>query len=96
LSKAATGPAAVDAGESNAKEGKNNVAGEQRAHEADVGGGSGKGNAPAVEDADPNLHIFTERERRKKMKNMFSTLHALLPRLPVKVRAWLSFFSFLD
>jgi hypothetical protein len=96
LSKAATGPAAVDAGESNAKEGKNNVAGEQRAHEADVGGGSGKGNAPVVEDADPNLHIFTERERRKKMKNMFSTLLALLPQLPDKVRAWLSFFSFLD
>jgi hypothetical protein len=27
---------------------------------------------------------------------MFSTLHALLPRLPNKVRAWLSFFSFID
>jgi hypothetical protein len=94
LSKAATGPTAVDADESNAKEGKNNVAGEQRAHEADVGGGNGKGNAPAVEDADPNLHIFTERERRKKMKNMFSTLHMLLPRLPDKVRVLLSFFFF--
>jgi hypothetical protein len=95
-SKAATRPAAVDAGESNAKEGKNNVAGEQRAHEADVGGGSRKGNAAAVEDADPNLHIFTERERRKKTKNMFSTLHALFPQLPDKVRAWLSFFFLIE
>jgi hypothetical protein len=98
-SKAAR-PAAVGAGagESNAKEGKNNIArGQQRALEADVGGGSGKGNAAALEDTDHDLHIFTERERRKKMKNMFSTLHALLPDLPDKVSicAWLSIFSFL-
>ncbi|KAK8512456.1 hypothetical protein V6N13_082995 [Hibiscus sabdariffa] len=30
------------------------------------------------------MHIWTERERRKKMRNMFSTLHALLPQLPDK------------
>ncbi|KAK9005554.1 hypothetical protein V6N11_042982 [Hibiscus sabdariffa] len=30
------------------------------------------------------LHIWTERERRKKMRNMFSSLHALLPQLSVK------------
>lgn len=30
-------------------------------------------------------HVWIERERRKKMKDMFSTLHALLPRLPAKV-----------
>ncbi|KAJ4701730.1 Transcription factor bHLH95-like protein [Melia azedarach] len=30
------------------------------------------------------LHILTERERRKKMRNMFSNLHALLPQLPPK------------
>ncbi|XP_051136420.1 transcription factor bHLH95-like [Andrographis paniculata] len=30
------------------------------------------------------LHIWTERERRKKMRNMFSTLHSLLPHLPPK------------
>ncbi|KAJ1399079.1 Myc-type, basic helix-loop-helix [Sesbania bispinosa] len=29
-------------------------------------------------------HIWTERERRKKMKNMFSTLHSMLPHLPPK------------
>ncbi|XP_042387854.1 transcription factor bHLH95-like [Zingiber officinale] len=30
------------------------------------------------------IHIWTERERRKKMRNMFSSLHALLPHLPAK------------
>ncbi|KAF7840828.1 transcription factor bHLH95-like [Senna tora] len=30
-------------------------------------------------------HIWTERERRKKMKNMFTDLHALLPHLPSKL-----------
>ncbi|KAJ1399084.1 Myc-type, basic helix-loop-helix [Sesbania bispinosa] len=29
-------------------------------------------------------HIWTERERRKKMRNMFSTLHSMLPHLPPK------------
>lgn len=32
-----------------------------------------------------NMHIWTERERRKKMKTMFTDLHALLPHLPPKV-----------
>ncbi|KAE9614143.1 hypothetical protein Lal_00016756 [Lupinus albus] len=31
------------------------------------------------------MHILNERERRKKIKNMFSTLHAFLPQLPSKV-----------
>lgn len=35
---------------------------------------------------DHEMHIWTERERRKKMKNMFASLHALLPHLPSKVR----------
>ncbi|KAJ8763282.1 hypothetical protein K2173_026183 [Erythroxylum novogranatense] len=30
------------------------------------------------------MHIWTERERRKKMRNMFCSLHALLPHLPAK------------
>lgn len=38
-----------------------------------------------VGDSDHELHIWTERERRKKMRNMFSNLHALLPQLPPKV-----------
>lgn len=35
-------------------------------------------------DQDGQLHIFTERERRRKMKDMFNTLHSLLPHLPPK------------
>ncbi|KAI3755405.1 hypothetical protein L1987_55203 [Smallanthus sonchifolius] len=34
---------------------------------------------------DHDLHIWTERERRKKMKDMFHQLHALMPQLPEKV-----------
>ncbi|KAH6767105.1 hypothetical protein C2S52_018088 [Perilla frutescens var. hirtella] len=33
------------------------------------------------ESDDHELHIWTERERRKKMRNMFSSLHALIPHL---------------
>ncbi|GMP38327.1 hypothetical protein CsSME_00009614 [Camellia sinensis var. sinensis] len=35
-------------------------------------------------ESDHEIHIWTERERRKKMRNMFSNLHALLPHLPPK------------
>ncbi|PWA78891.1 Myc-type, basic helix-loop-helix (bHLH) domain-containing protein [Artemisia annua] len=34
--------------------------------------------------SDHDLHILTERERRKKMRNMFHQLHALVPHLPHK------------
>lgn len=44
------------------------------------GGGGGGGG-----ESDHEIHIWTERERRKKMRNMFSNLHALLPQLPPKV-----------
>ncbi|KAB5526673.1 hypothetical protein DKX38_020520 [Salix brachista] len=40
------------------------------------GGGSGE--------SEHEMHIWTERERRKKMRDMFSSLHALLPQLPAK------------
>ncbi|XP_024959800.1 transcription factor bHLH95-like [Cynara cardunculus var. scolymus] len=36
------------------------------------------------ESNDHDFHIWTERERRKKMRNMFHQLHALLPQLPPK------------
>ncbi|CAN4107729.1 unnamed protein product [Withania somnifera] len=36
------------------------------------------------EQSDHEIHIWTERERRKKMRNMFDNLHALLPQLPPK------------
>ncbi|KAG4110299.1 hypothetical protein ERO13_D13G040200v2 [Gossypium hirsutum] len=35
-------------------------------------------------ESDHEMHIWTERERRKKMRNMFSNLHALLPHLSPK------------
>jgi hypothetical protein len=50
------------------------------------GRGRGKGkDKGVVTEEEKELHIWTERERRKKMKDMFSSLHALLPRLPEKV-----------
>lgn len=45
-----------------------------------AGGGGDKGG-----ELDHELHIWTERERRKKMRSMFSNLQALLPQLPPKV-----------
>ena len=39
-------------------------------------------------DLDHEMHILAERERRKKMRNMFSSLHALLPELPSKVNSF--------
>lgn len=56
-------------------QGTNGKAGSSASH-----GGDGQG-----EQSDSEVHIWTERERRKKMRNMFSTLHALLPHLPPKV-----------
>ncbi|XP_076911328.1 transcription factor bHLH95-like [Bidens hawaiensis] len=38
-----------------------------------------------LEPSDHDLHILIERERRKKMRNLFHQLHALLPQLPHKV-----------
>ncbi|CAN6244628.1 unnamed protein product [Urochloa humidicola] len=46
----------------------------------------GKGSVPAAgEDGDVKAHILTERERRKKMKDLFSNLHALMPHVPDKI-----------
>ncbi|KAG8364252.1 hypothetical protein BUALT_Bualt19G0108800 [Buddleja alternifolia] len=41
------------------------------------GGGGG-------ESDDHELHIWTERERRKRMRDMFANLHALVPHLPAR------------
>jgi hypothetical protein len=47
---------------------------------------SGKGKGKCVEAVgDHALHIWTERDRRKKMKRVSSSVHSLLPRLPPKV-----------
>ncbi|KAE8723739.1 hypothetical protein F3Y22_tig00011761pilonHSYRG00067 [Hibiscus syriacus] len=43
-----------------------------------------KSNNRAAE-SEHEMHIWTERERRKKMRNMFSGLHELLPHLPPKL-----------
>nr|CAB3487047.1 unnamed protein product [Digitaria exilis] len=50
------------------------------------GNDKGKGKGPDVINVEVEhaLHIWTERERRKKMKNMFNSLHSLLPQLPKK------------
>ncbi|XVF67557.1 hypothetical protein PTKIN_Ptkin10aG0130900 [Pterospermum kingtungense] len=37
-----------------------------------------------VRESEHEMHIWTERERRKKMRNMFANLHALLPQLSPK------------
>ncbi|KAG8645651.1 hypothetical protein MANES_10G080300v8 [Manihot esculenta] len=50
-------------------------------HQKGTGGGSGGGGGG---ESDHEIHIWTERERRKKMRNMFANLHALLPQLPPK------------
>ncbi|KAK6136879.1 hypothetical protein DH2020_029365 [Rehmannia glutinosa] len=47
------------------------------------GGDQGKSGGGDQSD-DHELHIWTERERRKKMRNMFENLHSLLPHLPPK------------
>ncbi|XP_057974756.1 transcription factor bHLH95-like [Malania oleifera] len=44
-----------------------------------VAGGGG-----TEDDAELETHIWTERERRKKMRDLFNNLHALLPHLPDK------------
>jgi hypothetical protein len=49
-------------------------------------GGSDSDKGERVEAVgDHALHIWTERDRRKKMKSVSSSLHSLLPRLPPKV-----------
>ncbi|KAL3032720.1 hypothetical protein AAZX31_02G097900 [Glycine max] len=45
---------------------------------------SGEGKGEKCRESDHEMHIWTERERRKKMRNMFASLHALLPHLPSK------------
>ncbi|KAI5381342.1 hypothetical protein KIW84_UN0817 [Lathyrus oleraceus] len=46
---------------------------------------NGKGKGGKYRDSHHEIHIWNERERRKKIRNMFASLHALLPDLPSKV-----------
>ncbi|KAL7082642.1 hypothetical protein ACP275_14G113300 [Erythranthe tilingii] len=45
-------------------------------------GGEGKKGGGEGGDDEHELHIWTERERRKKMRDMFANLHSLIPHLP--------------
>ena len=77
-------------GEANAdkSKGKHPAAGEAAATAA-AGDGfpKGKGSMAAADDGgDAKAHIVTERERRKRMKDLFTNLHALMPHVPEKVR----------
>ncbi|XVE66816.1 hypothetical protein DITRI_Ditri08aG0109900 [Diplodiscus trichospermus] len=55
---------------------KNGKGSSGEVREGKGGGGGGE--------SDHEMHIWTERERRKKMRNMFANLHALLPQLSPK------------
>ncbi|KAL3688878.1 hypothetical protein R1sor_015187 [Riccia sorocarpa] len=56
---------------------------------ASPGRDSKKSATPTV--SDHEIHIWTERERRKKMNGMFSTLHSLLPHLTSKTISRLAY-----
>ena len=53
---------------------------------------NGKGKGGKYRDSHHEMHIWNERERRKKIRNMFASLHALLPDLPSKVNSCSSSF----
>ncbi|KAK8649016.1 hypothetical protein V6N13_129754 [Hibiscus sabdariffa] len=59
-----------------AEEGGQMRSGKRRSKQGTANGGG--------DQSEHEMHIWTERERRKKMRNMFSSLHALLPQLSAK------------
>ncbi|KAI3873769.1 hypothetical protein MKX03_009854 [Papaver bracteatum] len=71
--KTSTGRQKPSRGGAKSSAGKGTSAGGGDWNECKVGG-----------ESDHEIHILTERERRKNMRNMFSNLHALLPQLPAK------------
>ncbi|RLM78279.1 transcription factor bHLH95-like [Panicum miliaceum] len=74
-------------GEANAdkSKGKHPAAGNAATAAAGDGFPKGKGSLAADDGGDTKAHIITERERRKRMKDLFSNLHALMPHVPEKV-----------
>ncbi|WRX30502.1 hypothetical protein QQP08_022989 [Theobroma cacao] len=58
--------------------------GQKRSRKGGFKNGKAKVCGDAGDQSVHEMHIWTERERRKKMRNMFSSLHALLPQLPAK------------
>jgi hypothetical protein len=75
-------------GEANAdkSKGKHPAVGDAATAAAGDGFPKGKGSLAADDGGDTKAHIITERERRKRMKDLFSNLHALMPHVPEKVR----------
>ncbi|KAL6634529.1 hypothetical protein ACP70R_027200 [Stipagrostis hirtigluma subsp. patula] len=71
--RSAADVAAADAGNDGAAKGKSSAADGDAAGARSGSSGDGDGD---------RAHIITERERRKRMKTMFSNLHALLPHVP--------------
>ncbi|TKW39636.1 hypothetical protein SEVIR_1G192500v4 [Setaria viridis] len=69
----------------NRSKGKHSAAGKASTNTAKDGFPKGKGSLAADEDGDVKAHIVTERERRRRMKDLFSNLHALMPHIPDKV-----------
>ena len=75
--------------DSSTSEGKKHLAtGAAAADAAGDGSTSNKGKSALAADDDGELkvHIIMERERRRRMKQMFNTLHELMPHVSNKVR----------
>jgi len=74
-------------GEANADKSKGkHPAAREAATDAAGHGLPGKGSLAADDGGDAKAHIITERERRKRMKDLFTNLHAFMPHVPTKVR----------
>ncbi|KAJ1279449.1 hypothetical protein BS78_04G157600 [Paspalum vaginatum] len=70
---------------SDGSKGKLPAAAEVPATGDDSGGSDdSKGKGLAADGGEPKMHIIMERERRKRMKDMFSGLQALMPHMPEK------------
>lgn len=67
------------------KRSRDMIRGQDKNGQGELAANGGK----TVSESDHEIHIWTERERRKKMRNMFANLHALLPHVPPKVSSLL-------
>ncbi|XP_056160983.1 transcription factor bHLH95 [Syzygium oleosum] len=62
------------------KRSRDMIKGQDKNGQGELAANGGK----TVGESDHEIHIWTERERRKRMRNMFANLHALLPHVPPK------------
>ena len=81
--------------DSGTSEGKHLATGAATADAAGDGSTSNKGKSALAADDDGELkvHIIMERERRRRMKQMFNTLHELMPHVSNKVRPVIRAFA---